>query len=146
MWFLIKAAFWLSLVVVFLPLPEGSRQGDTHLVGASEALGVVSTAISDARGFCTRHPDACATGAQALHTFGQKAQVGARMLHEFISEKLDENRDLVPPPGSRAAGAAAPAPAAAETSRGADTLEASDRSTPWRGPPLPIADPRERRA
>jgi hypothetical protein len=140
MWFLIKAAFWLSLVVVFLPLPEGARQGDTHLVGASEALGVVSTAIADARGFCTRHPEACATGAQAAHTFGQKAQVGARMLHDFISEKLEESRDLVPPPGSRAATAPAEAP------RGTDTLDASDRAPAWRGPALPQPDPRERRA
>ena len=100
MWFLIKASFWLGLVILFLPTPEGATPSGGPQVSAMETLGVLNAAVRDAKGFCERNPDACVTGAAAMQNFGYKAQNGAKMLHELISEKLEENRHLTPPKGS----------------------------------------------
>ena len=87
--FLIKAAFWLTLVVLFLPA-DSAKQGQSAQVGPIEALGAAQTAVADASGFCTRNPGACETGSQAFQTFGEKAQNGAKMLYEFLSARFAE--------------------------------------------------------
>jgi hypothetical protein len=127
MWFLVKCAFWLGVVVMLLPMPEGERPAHVQASSAGETIGVLTTALADARGFCARNPEACARGAVALQDFGHRAQYGARLLHEFIAEQLEETRHLVPPPGSRAAQPAA----------GVDTLSPTDREPAWRGPDAP---------
>jgi hypothetical protein len=133
MWFLVKCAFWLSIVVMVLPTPEGERRADAAQVSAAEAASVLTTALADARGFCSRNPDACTTGAQALQTFGEKAQNGARMLHDFISEQLAQSRHLSPPPGSRARSGDRPA------IEGQDTLTPRDLEPAWRAPAPALA-------
>lgn len=100
--FLIKAVFWLGLVVLLLPLPESESGKKNINVSASDAIAFLSTTVSDVKGFCARNPDSCVTGAVAVQHFGQKARYGAKILHEFISEKVDGAKDLTPPKGSRA--------------------------------------------
>ena len=87
--FLIKAAFWLTIVVLLLPA-DSARQGDAQRaqVGPVEALGVAQAAITDATDFCSRKPDACEMGSQAFQTFGEKAQHGAKLLYEFLSAQF----------------------------------------------------------
>jgi hypothetical protein len=87
--FLIKAAFWLTIVVLFLPA-DSAKQGQSAQVGPIEALGAAQTAVADASGFCTRNPGACEVGSQAFQTFGEKAQNGAKMLYEFLSARFAE--------------------------------------------------------
>jgi hypothetical protein len=128
MWFLVKCVFWLSLVVMFLPVSEEGRRAGVHEVSTGEAVSVLTAALSDVRGFCARNPDACSTGAQALHGFGYRAQSGARMLQDFITQQLEDTRHLTPPPGS-----------ARPSSTGRDTLDPSDREPAWRGPDSPQA-------
>lgn len=132
MWFLFKCAFWLSVVVLVLPIPESERRANVAYVSTGEAVSALSAALNDMRGFCARNPEACATGANAVQSFGHKAQAGARMLHDFISERLDDTRHLTPPPGSRAAPAVQPAAQPAGNG-GADTLSPQDREPEWRG-------------
>jgi hypothetical protein len=86
---LIKAAFWLTIVVLFLPA-DSAKQGQSAQVGPIEALGAAQTAVADASGFCTRNPGACEVGSQAFQTFGEKAQNGAKMLYEFLSARFAE--------------------------------------------------------
>src|ERR1700687_2919750 len=91
MFFLLRVAFWLSVVVIFLPSAPTSRTDPARpQIGAVEALGAAQAAVEDARGFCNRRPDACETGSQAFHTFGQKAQHGAKILYEFLSDRFAE--------------------------------------------------------
>jgi hypothetical protein len=87
--FLIKAAFWLTIVVLFLPA-DSAKQGPSAQVGPIEALGAAQAAVEDASGFCTRNPGACEVGSQAFQTFGEKAQNGAKMLYEFLSARFAE--------------------------------------------------------
>jgi len=85
--FFIKAAFWLTIVVLLLP-SEPSKQGQTAQVSPLEALGAAQAAVEDASGFCERNPDACTIGSQAFQTFGEKAQYGAKLLYEFLSARF----------------------------------------------------------
>lgn len=104
MWFLIKAAFWIGLVVLFIPESDDPKLAGSPRVSTVEALGVLNAAVNDAKGFCERNPGACATGAVAVQNFGYKAQNATKMLHEFISQKVDESRNLVPPPAAGRSG------------------------------------------
>ena len=132
MFFLLRVAFWLSVVVILLPSGPTSRtDAGRPQIGAVEALGAAQAAVNDARGFCTRRPDACETGSQAFHTFGQKAQNGAKILYEFLSDRFAE------------------APAARKDREetgsiarpGRHTLTAEDTLPGWHGPearPVPL--------
>lgn len=136
MWFLLKAAFWLTLVLLVLPIPEEQRRQDVSFVSTGEAVGVLGAALADLRGFCQRNPEACATGATAIQSLGYKAQAGARMLHDFIGAQLD---------GQRAPATARPdAPRPATVPGSTDTLSERDREPQWRAPATPPA-PAERR-
>lgn len=135
MGFLIKTAFWLTIVILLLPIPEDQQNASGPMISASDAISVLSTALNDARGFCTRNPDACVTSAAAVQTFGTRAQYASKMLHDFITDKLDETRNLTPPPGSRAQPQADPAhPAVRNIRAGQDTLNPQDLEPAWREP------------
>ena len=91
MFFLLRVAFWLSIVVILLPAaPVSKTESARPAIGAAEALGAARAAVDDARGFCDRQPDACVAGSQAFHAFGQKAQQGAKLLYEFLSDRFAE--------------------------------------------------------
>lgn len=89
--FFFRVAFWLTIVVLFLPADPASQRDGRHQVGTVEALGVAQAALEDAARFCSRHPDACEKGAQAFQTFGQKAQYGAKLLYEFLSDRFGDS-------------------------------------------------------
>jgi hypothetical protein len=93
--FFIKAAFWLTIVVLFLPA-DSAKRGQTAHVGPIEALGAAQAAVEDASGFCTRNPDACQVGSQAFQTFGEKAQNGAKLLYEFLSARFSDQTGSSP--------------------------------------------------
>jgi hypothetical protein len=93
--FLIKAAFWLTIVVLFLPA-DSAKQGQATQVGPIEALGAAQAAVEDASGFCTRNPNACEVGSQAFQTFGEKAQNGAKLLYEFLSARFADQPGASP--------------------------------------------------
>ncbi|MBX3575878.1 MAG: DUF5330 domain-containing protein [Rhizobiaceae bacterium] len=82
MFFLIRTAFWFSLVLLFLPL--GST--DTQQVGPVQAFVAARAAIADISGFCERQPDACATGSAAIHTIGTRAQESVRIAGELLAD------------------------------------------------------------
>src|SRR5262250_2285096 len=94
MFFLLRMAFWLSVVLVLLP--SGGSQLRTATapssdLGAMETLSAASATVSDMRQFCTRQPEACAVGSQAAVAFGQRAQAGAKLLYEFLSDRVGPN-------------------------------------------------------
>ncbi len=86
MFFLLRVAFWLTLVCVLVPGSKSSAP-DAQ-IDAGQAFTVASAAMSDARGFCERQPQACSAGGQVAAAIGHKAEDGARTLYQLISEKL----------------------------------------------------------
>ena len=94
MGFLIKCAFWLSLVLLVIPF--GNNEGDgTPRVGAVEAFLAARAVIDDMSGLCERRPEACEVGRSAFHTIGVKAREGARIAYDMLDEQFGE-------PGARA--------------------------------------------
>jgi hypothetical protein len=134
MFFLLRVAFWLSVVVILLPSSPTSRTDPGRpQVGAVEALGAAQAAVNDARGFCSRRPDACETGSQAFHTFGQKAQHSAKILYEFLSNRFAEAPTAAPRKDREETGSIA--------RPGRHTLTAEDALPSWHGPearPVPL--------
>lgn len=136
MFFLIRVAFWLCVVLALLPT-GGSKQNTQAAAPNSdlntvEAFSAATATVSDMRRFCERQPDACTVGSQAAVAFGQRAQAGAKMVYEFINERLvsQETGSVVAhnPPAKASA-------SAAKSSQ--NTLTPSDLVTPWRNPKAP---------
>ena len=87
MFFLLRVAFWLTIVLALLP--SGSSQpGVQTKVAATDAMVAAGAAVSDMSGFCDRQPEACVVGAQTAIAIGQRAQAGARMVYEFINQRI----------------------------------------------------------
>jgi uncharacterized protein DUF5330 len=130
MFFLLRMAFWLSVVLVLLP-SGGSKQqtasAPASQFGAAEAVSAATSTFSDMRNFCSRQPDACAIGSQAAVAFGQRAQAGAKMVYDMISERA------APRETGSIADKAKPAASARDKSLH-NTLTAADLAPPWRGP------------
>jgi hypothetical protein len=124
MMFLLRVAFWLGLVLVLLPSGGSEPVRGGPSVGAADAVSAASAAVSDMRQFCSRQPDACTVGSQAAVSLGQRAQAGAKMLYEFLSERFG-------PHATGSLGSAAKTTPAAGTQ---DTLTPADQTPAWRGP------------
>lgn len=121
--FLFRLTFWLALVALLLPR-AGSQV--TSNVGVSEAVSAAQATVSDMRGFCERQPGACAVGTQTAIALGHSAQAGARLLYEYLNERVGADT------------ATHKALSGSETRSGPraghDTLLPTDRTPAWRGP------------
>ena len=125
MWFLVRAAFWLSIVIVLLPTPDSMKVPESN-VGTAQAITAASATVADMRQFCTRQPEACEVGSAALTQFGHKAQASAKWVYEFLNDKLGSPHPT--PAGSEPKAG----PAGHEISQ--NTLTPSDAAPTWRGP------------
>jgi hypothetical protein len=134
MFFLLRVAFWLTIVLALLP-SGGAQQSAQAKVGPTEAVVAASAAVSDMSGFCDRQRDACVVGAQAAVAIGQRAQAGARMVYDFISDHASHSGET----GSVNKPKQEPKLASVRTvpaSPGSQsTLKDSDLDLVWQGPP-----------
>ena len=87
MFFLLRMAFWLGLVLILLP-STSSERAPASAVGPSQAISAASATMGDLRQFCDRQPDACTVGSQVATQLGYRAQAGAKTLYEFLTEAL----------------------------------------------------------
>jgi hypothetical protein len=124
-WFLVRITFWLSVILVLLP-SGGSQPDSRSQVGVGEAISAAKAAVGDMQQFCDRQPEACTIGSSAAVTIRHRAEAGAKMLYELLTDQL--------PP--RETGSL---PARGPLSR--DTLTPADLRPPWRGP-QPHREPR----
>ncbi len=142
MFFLLRMAFWLGVVLVLLPTGTASRGPAVSDVGASNAISAASATVSDLRGFCSRQPDACTVGLQVATALGYKAQAGAKMLYDALSEAVRGHEAGSVGSGTSQRGAVKTGPENSPSERASqDTLTATDLIPAWRGP-LPRKDAR----
>jgi hypothetical protein len=132
MFFLLRMAFWLGLVLVLLPREKTPESEKRPQLGASEAVSAATAAVSDMGQFCKRQPAACEVGGQAATVIGQRAQEGARKLYQIIIDKKSSDRT-----GSIGGGKIADASPLEAAPR--DTLTPDDLQAEWRAVP-PAAD------
>jgi hypothetical protein len=124
--FLLRMAFWLGVVLVLLPSGNSQPASKAAQVSASDAMSVASAAAADARQFCERKPDACVIGSHVAVALGYRAQAGAKMVYDFLTEQL----------GPAETGSVTPAAPRTATRPGRDTLTSADLGPGWRGPPV----------
>jgi hypothetical protein len=90
-------------------------------------VSAAGAAMSDMSQFCGRQPEACVVGAQAASAFGQRATAGAKIVYEFLSEKM----------APAETGSVAPVKASHITTgskASQQTLTPADLQPAWRGP------------
>lgn len=89
MGFLIRAAFWFSLVLLALPLNIGQDEDGREAVGPLQALGAAREAVGDIAGICQRKPEVCETGMSAMHTITARARETAKIAAEILDTEED---------------------------------------------------------
>lgn len=87
MGFLIRCAFWLSLVLLFIPFGTSGEAQDVEPIGPLQALAATRDTVRDIANICTRQPDACATARAAVHTISARAKEGMRIAQELIEDQ-----------------------------------------------------------
>ena len=136
MFFLLRIAFWLGLVLVLLPTDKSSEADNkTAQIGASDAVMAASAAVSDMSQFCKRQPTACEVGGEAASAIGARMQAGARKVYQMITDRKapDHTHSIGHEVAALADSTLAPA----------DTLTPADLEIEWRAP---TAAPKPERA
>ena len=142
MFFLLRVAFWVTLVLALLPTGASQPVKGPQLA-AGDAMVAAGAAVSDVTHFCDRQADACEIGSKAAVAIGHRAQAGARMVFDFISDQMSRNET-----GSVPDAKAMPVQAIAHTVPAApgsqSTLRPDDLAPAWQGPaPRREARPRK---
>jgi hypothetical protein len=130
MFFLLRMAFWLGLVLVLLPRDKTPESEKLPQIGASDAVQAATAAVSDMSQFCKRQPAACEVGGQAATAIGQRAEDGARKIYRIITDKKAPDR-------TGSIGGPETDDEAATNQAPRDTLTADDLAAEWQEPPSP---------
>jgi hypothetical protein len=125
MMFLLRTAFWLTVIILLLPNDEQQR---------SQIYGTAQAAVNDVTTFCERNPSTCASGQEAFAVLVQKAQYGAELLMDLMSKGGDESASFLAPLTEPVASTEAAGPALWERADSQDTLSAEDREVAWGAP------------
>lgn len=84
--FFIRALFWLSVVIVFIPVNPSDLSEDQQPVSALETVGLAQSVVEDVASFCMRNQGTCETGSQLFSQMGIKAREGARIAYTWLDK------------------------------------------------------------
>jgi hypothetical protein len=128
MFSLLRMALLLCIVLALLPTGGVKHDAATPSaqIGTSDAVAAASATVSDMWHFCTRQPQACEVGSHAAAVFSQRAEAGAKMVYNMITERAA--------PVETGSIDAANKPAALPSQ---DTLNAVDIAPAWQAPHAP---------
>ncbi|BCH53694.1 DUF5330 domain-containing protein [Agrobacterium vitis] len=149
MWFLIKGAFWFTLVLVALSYLGGApRDGSASApqFELANAVSAASGAYDYLSGLCGEKPDVCVKGGQTLQAIGIRAREGALVAYQLLNRQFGTGEDhqaisvdTAPAHGSVTEAAIATPAAASEDHMVTGTVSAAGN-----GVPLTITVPRPR--
>jgi hypothetical protein len=88
MFFLLRTAFWLTLVLVLIPIGSETESTPVEPINPVSAFIAAQATMSDIGGFCDRNPQACETGGNALTAIGSRARDGARIVYEYLDTQI----------------------------------------------------------
>ena len=145
MFFLLRMAFWLGLVLVLLPRDRTPESDKLPQVSVSDAVQAATAAVSDMGQFCKRQPATCEVGGQAATVIGVRAEDGARKIYRSITDKkADDNKkqdadkkanDKKSPDRTGSIGAPENDDLVSSDMAPRDTLNADDLAADWHLPP-----------
>jgi hypothetical protein len=75
--FLVRAAFWLSLLILLLPTDERPQ---------ARLSGTATAAVEQAATFCERNPSTCAAGAELWALYLKKAEFALQLATKLVSD------------------------------------------------------------
>jgi Family of unknown function (DUF5330) len=87
MWFLMRTGFWLSAVLLVLPLGGGSKDGDAANIGLYEAYFAARSAAEDLKSFCDRRVETCETGRKLASAVAFRAGEAARIAGNYFGDE-----------------------------------------------------------
>ncbi|ENN86196.1 hypothetical protein RHSP_33879 [Rhizobium freirei PRF 81] len=94
MWFLIRAGFWFSLVLMFLPIfakPDGApRPAGEATLQVSDAISAASGVVQYVGAMCTEKPDVCVKGGETLTALGYQVGDGARVAYDMLGRHFKD--------------------------------------------------------
>jgi hypothetical protein len=146
MFFLLRMAFWLGLVLVLLPREKTPESGKLPQISVGDAVQAATAAVSDMGQFCKRQPQACEVGGQAATVIGVRAEDGARKIYRSITDKKSEDKkpddkksavDKKSPDHTGSISVADNDDPALSEAAPRDTLTPDDLAADWRLPPAP---------
>lgn len=143
MFFLLRMAFWLTVVCVLLPGSGEKAAAPDVQINAVQAVTLAGAAVSDMRGFCDRNPDACVVGGKVATVIGHRAEAGARTIFEFVSTKLTDGKSAPAEEPARTIGVSATGSVKDTAVKG--TLTPADLKPAYHAP-VPLPPRREARA
>ena len=137
--FILRTAFWLSLVILLLPAedpPAGAQDAAYSGEGltASNVISAAQTTINDISGICTRSPDVCEVGGAALDVFVRKAKYGANRVMEMLSDEPAAGEMKAIPAAPVERQATADDPEMLKTPASQNTLKPEDMEPAWKAP------------
>lgn len=86
MFFLLRMAFWFSLVLLALPLDTGLPEDGKPAVSPLQAVAAAKEAIGDVAGLCERKPHVCETGRSAAQTVAARAGEASRIALDLLDD------------------------------------------------------------
>lgn len=98
--FFFRLAFWMLVVVAFIPVDEELLRTDQRAVSAHETIGVAQATFDDLGSFCARNPDACETGRELFSQLGAKARTGVSMLNAYLEVQFAADGSQIPTLGT----------------------------------------------
>ena len=147
MFFLLRMAFWLGLVLVLLPREKTPESEKLPQISVGEAVQAATAAVSDMSQFCKRQPQACEVGGQAATVIGVRAEEGARKIYRSITDKKADDKKLdtdkkaddkkAPDHTGSIGGVAEYNDPALADAAPRDTLTPDDLAADWHLPPTP---------
>ena len=117
MWFLVRAAFWFSLVLVLLPFLDPSSSAKLEhgpKVEIGDTFSAANEAFQYISAICIQKPDVCEKGGETFVALGHRAREGARIAYEFLNTQFGDD-DAVAPDARVMTGTVAPAAAVPST-------------------------------
>jgi uncharacterized protein DUF5330 len=141
MFFLLRMAFWLGLVLVLLPRDKTPQSDKLPQISVSDAVQAATAAVSDMSQFCKRQPQACEVGGEAATVIGVRAQEGARKIYRSVTDKKTDDRksdaDKKSPDHTGSIGTPDKDEPASSDLAPRDTLSADDLAVVWALPTGP---------
>lgn len=93
--FLFRVVFWLSLVVLVMPVDKDNIDSTTtQSISTGDALSFAGGALSDLSGFCVRNPDVCVQGHEAFIAFSAKAKYVSSIAFDYLNKQMQEDTSV----------------------------------------------------
>jgi hypothetical protein len=88
--FIIRAAFWLTLVVAFVPVRDADLGEGQRAVSTMETVNLAQSVVTDVSSFCARNQQTCETGGVLFSQMGLKAREGAKLAYQWLDKQVGE--------------------------------------------------------